>query len=83
MKVKLLGPFKDLANTYDIEVDCVDLEDLIRKLIEKYGRPFEGMLRMKKLKFRHVYRMKEGIRGWKDHGFETQVTNFFSSFNSD
>jgi MoaD family protein len=41
VKVKLLGPFKDLANTYDIEVDCVDLEDLIRKLIEKYGRPFE------------------------------------------
>ena len=41
MKVKLLGPFKDLANTYDIEIDCVDLEDLIRRLIEKYGRPFE------------------------------------------
>ena len=41
MKVKLLGPFKDLANTYDVEIDCVDLEDLIRRLIEKYGRPFE------------------------------------------
>lgn len=41
MKVKLLGPFRDLANTYEIEIDCVDLEDLIRRLIEKYGQPFE------------------------------------------
>lgn len=41
VKVKLLGPFKDLANTYDVEIDCMNLEDLIRRLIEKYGRPFE------------------------------------------
>lgn len=44
MNVRFLGPFKDLIKSYEIEIDCTDVEDLIRKLIEKYGPPFENKI---------------------------------------
>jgi molybdopterin converting factor small subunit len=44
VNVRFLGPFKDLIKSYEIEIDCTDLDDLIRKLIERYGPPFENKI---------------------------------------
>jgi MoaD family protein len=44
VNVRFLGPFKDLIQSYEIEIDCTDVEDLIRKLIERYGPPFENKI---------------------------------------
>lgn len=42
VKVKFFATFREATNEKEVEMEAHDIEELLRKLVDKYGKKFEG-----------------------------------------